>query len=164
MRGGPGDDELIGGSGSDSMEGGPGADLLVGITGDYTTAPATDTSGADTLEGWEGSDTIVLGTGDHGYGEFGAASADGLGDTFVLGTWIGSPAPVIHDFDPAVDDIEIYYDSGAVADDTVIISSVDVAGDITYFITFDGDVLAEIPMGMTGNVLTLAQVTAIDVA
>jgi Ca2+-binding RTX toxin-like protein len=157
IRGGDGPDSISGDLGSDSLEGGLGADTLSGILADPASFPTSDADGADTLEGWGGADTIILGNGDEGYGEFATTIADGAGDTFVVGTWISGPPATVHDFDPAVDRIE-YYNAGG---ETLDIVEVDIAGEITYQLTADGDVVLLLPVGTSGNVVTLANVTEI---
>lgn len=158
IRGGNGPDSISGDLGNDSLEGGLGADIISGILADPGSFPTTDADGADTLEGWGGADTIILGSGDQGYGEFRTTVADGAGDTFVVGTWIatGNPATV-HDFDPAVDQIE-YYNG-----DSEVLSMTDtnIAGDVTFELRADGDIVLLLPVGTSGNVVTLANVTEI---
>jgi Ca2+-binding RTX toxin-like protein len=158
LIGGDGPDFISGDEGSDSIEGGLGQDTLSGILADPEDFPITDTDGADTLEGWGGADRIILGNGDHGYGEFAKTEADGLGDTFVVGTWISSPPATVHDFDPAEDSIE-YYRAGG---ETLAIVEVNAGGDVTWQLTADGDVVLEIPVGTSGVVVSLADVNIID--
>ena len=70
LRGGNGDDELIGGRGNDTIEGDGssgiddgGDDLLLGGAGDDTfITNANELNGGDTIEGDSGSDTIVIDT------------------------------------------------------------------------------------------------------
>ncbi len=159
INGGDGADSISGGEGADSIEGGLGSDTISGILADPTTFPLTDTDGADTLEGWGGADTIILGNGDQGYGEFATISADGLGDTFVVGTWITTTPATVHDFDPAVDQIE-YYNGGG---ETLAMNTLNVSGDITYQLTADGDVVLNLPVGTSGLVITLANVNEITI-
>ena len=160
INGGDGPDSLTGDLGSDSIEGGFGADTLSGILSDPEDFPETDADGADTLEGWNGADTIILGSGDQGYGEFATVSADGAGDTFVVGTWITGAPATVHDYDPASDRIE-YYRAG---DEVLSIGDppIDIAGDITYQLLADGEVVLNLPVGTSGTVITLADIVVID--
>ncbi|MEO0917240.1 MAG: calcium-binding protein, partial [Pseudomonadota bacterium] len=158
IRGGDGPDTIVGNLGEDSLEGGLGGDTISGILADPSSFPVDDTDGADTLEGWGGADTIILGSGDTAFGEFATTSADGLGDTFVVGTWITGDAATINDFDPAVDRIEYYRAGGEVLD----LATVDVAGNITFQLTADGDVVVQIPVRMSGAVLNLTDITIIE--
>ncbi len=157
IRGGDGADSISGDEGNDSLEGGLGADTVSGILSDPDTFPTDDADGADTLEGWGGADTIILGSGDQGYGEFQTTVADGAGDTFVVGTWITGDPATIHDFDPAVDQIE-YYQAGGEALD---LQTINVAGDITYLLTADGDPVLRIPVGTSGAMLALGDITVV---
>ncbi len=157
IRGGDGPDSITGDLGNDSLEGGFGADTISGILADPTSFPISDADGADTLEGWNGADTIILGNGDQGYGEFATTVADGAGDTFVVGTWITGPPATVHDFDPAVDRIE-YYNGGG---ETLAVNEIDLGGDVTYQLTADGDVVLVLPVGTSGNMISLANVTEI---
>lgn len=152
LNGGDGADVLSGGLGNDSLEGGLGADVLSGILADPSAFPTTDADGADTLEGWGGADRIILGNGDQAFGEFALTSADGLGDTFVVGTWIDGAAATVNDFDPNVDRIE-YYRAGS---EILTMTSVDVMGDVTYELRADGDVVLLLPVGTSGAVVTIA--------
>lgn len=158
IRGGDGPDTIIGNLGEDSLEGGLGGDTISGILADPETFPTDDADEADTLEGWGGSDTIVLGSGDTAFGEFATTPADNLGDTFVVGTWINGDPATISDFNPAVDTIEYYRAGGEVLD----LTAVDLAGDVTYQLTADGDVVVQIPVGMSGTIVNLSNVTVID--
>lgn len=69
VRGGRGDDELVGGSSSDLILGGPGADVLVGRAGADSLfgGPGADTlrggAGSDLLRGGPGFDTLLGGSG-----------------------------------------------------------------------------------------------------
>lgn len=155
IRGGDGPDSISGDLGSDSLEGGLGSDTLSGILSDPTGFPLSDADGADTLEGWGGADTIILGNGDVAYGEFATTEADGAGDTFVVGTWISTPPATVNDFDPAVDRIEYYNGGGEV----LSITDVDMAGEVTFQLRADGDIVLLLPVGTSGDVITLANVT-----
>ncbi|MGR3512382.1 MAG: calcium-binding protein [Paracoccaceae bacterium] len=154
IRGGDGADVISGDAGNDSLEGGLGADTLSGILGDPDDFPTTDADGADTIEGWGGADTLILGNGDQGFGEFATTSADNAGDTFVVGSWITGPPATVNDFNPAVDRIE-YFNA---VDETLAITEVNIAGDVTYQLTADGDVVLQLPVGMSGTVITLDNV------
>lgn len=158
IRGGDGPDSITGDAGNDSLEGGLGADTLSGILADPSSFPTTDTDGADTIEGWGGSDRIILGNGDQGYGEFRTTVADGLGDTFVVGTWIDTTPATINDFDPLVDQIE-YYQAGS---EVLTMTSTNIAGNVTYELRADGDIVLLIPVGTSGDVVTLANVTVVS--
>ncbi|WP_235962503.1 calcium-binding protein [Jannaschia marina] len=122
LSGGDGDDRLIGGSGDDRLFGGEGADTLEGGAGDdlldgsVLRADGTDRDDGDLLSGDAGDDTIAGGPGDslsggegHDLFLFRAASAAAF-------TTDGGAAdvPIITDFEPASDAIEIEYD-GATA-------------------------------------------------
>lgn len=61
LRGGPGNDTLVGGVGNDRLSGGPGDDTLVGRGGDDALYGGP---GNDTLVGARGEDTCVGGPGD----------------------------------------------------------------------------------------------------
>lgn len=69
LRGGPGDDRLIGGGGGDKLVGGPGNDLLKGFVGDDALfgGPGDDRllggSGDDALSGGPGLDVLLGGSG-----------------------------------------------------------------------------------------------------
>lgn len=155
IRGGDGPDVISGDAGSDSLEGGLGMDTLSGILADPGDFPTSDTDGADTLEGWGGADTIILGSGDQGFGEFATTAADGAGDTFVVGSWIGATPATVNDFDPDVDRIE-YYNAGG---ETLDVISVIEAGDTVFILTADDEPVLRIPVGTSGDVVTLANVT-----
>lgn len=157
IRGGNGPDSISGDLGNDSLEGGLGADVISGILADPDTFPISDADGADTLEGWGGEDIIILGTGDQGYGEFATTEADGASDTFVVGSWIGATPATVHDFDPAVDQIE-YYNAGG--EDLEMISVVD-AGETVFVLTVDGEPVLRLPVGTSGTIITLASVTEV---
>lgn len=164
LRGGPGADFLTGNEGEDSLEGGPGDDTLVGIVGNFNDVPDSSSDGADTLEGWEGADRIVLGSEDEAYGEFASATADGAGDTFIIGTWIDDPATV-HDFDPDVDRIELYHSDTTIPSPLApVISSTNMGGEITFQVAFDGTTLLLLPMGTSGDVVTAANIDVINTA
>ena len=60
LDGGPGNDNLFGGSGNDTLNGGPGNDLLVGNGGNDT---LNGGPGVDTLEGVGGTDVCNGGPG-----------------------------------------------------------------------------------------------------
>jgi Ca2+-binding RTX toxin-like protein len=60
LRGGPGDDNLIGGSGNDKLVGGPGSDTLSGRGGDDSLFGG---SGEDQLSGGPGDDKLFGGSG-----------------------------------------------------------------------------------------------------
>ena len=154
IRGGDGPDNIGGDAGNDLLEGGLGADTISGILADPEDFPISDADGADTLEGWGGADRIILGNGDQGYGEFATTSADGAGDTFVVGSWITGPPATVHDFDPTVDRIEYYNAIG----ETLTIDNLDIGGEITYQLRADGDVVLNLPVGTSGAVITLANV------
>lgn len=70
MRGGPGDDTLLGGGGSDKLIGGPGDDRLVGWRGADLLygGPGDDAlvggPGRDVLRGGPGTDTLASGPGE----------------------------------------------------------------------------------------------------
>jgi|GEM_PF-5909216 Ca2+-binding RTX toxin-like protein len=160
INGGDGADSLTGGTGSDSIEGGLGGDILSGILADPADFPTTDLDGADTLEGWGGADRIILGNGDQAFGEFALTRADGLGDTFVVGTWITAAAATVNDFDPVVDRVE-YYRAG---NEILTMTSVDVMGDVTYELRADGDVVLRLPVGASGAMITIADNVTIRTA
>jgi hypothetical protein len=69
LRGGPGQDRLIGGAGADKLTGGPGNDVLVGRAGSDSLygGPGDDRlvggSGNDLLHGESGEDTLLGGSG-----------------------------------------------------------------------------------------------------
>jgi hypothetical protein len=69
LRGGPGQDRLVGGAGGDKLVGGPGDDVLVGRAGADSLfgGPGTDRlvgcSGNDLLHGDSGVDTLLGGSG-----------------------------------------------------------------------------------------------------
>lgn len=94
IRGGIGNDQLLGGGGGDTIHGNGGSDVLKGQTGN------------DTLYGGDGSDILIGGTGNDTLD--GGAAADllngGAGaDTFVFGIAPGGGIDTIQDFRP-VDD------------------------------------------------------------
>ena len=155
IRGGDGPDSISGDLGADSIEGGLGMDTISGILADPDDFPTTDADGVDTLEGWGGADTIILGTGDQGYGEFATTEADGLGDTFVVGSWIGATPATVHDFDPTVDQIE-YYNGGG---ETLEMISVIEGGETVFILTADDEPVLRLPVGASGTVITMASVT-----
>lgn len=153
LKGGPGADYLTGNLGADELEGGPGDDTLIGLGGTFADAPSSDPDEADSLEGWEGADFIVMGAGDDAWGEFVTTKADGAADTFVSGVWAASDPPTVHDFDPLVDKLVLYYDPAVLTDPDVTVTTVDIGGDITYQLRLDGTVLMLLEMGMTGGVV-----------
>jgi len=152
LKGGPGADFLTGNLGIDELEGGPGDDTLIGLGGSYLSAPTSDADDADSLEGWEGADFIVMGAGDDAWGEFVATKADGAADTFVSGVWAAGDPPTVHDFDPLVDKLVLYYDPAVLTDPVVTVAAIDIGGEITYQVGLDGVVLMLIEMGVTGGV------------
>jgi len=158
IRGGDGPDSIAGDAGSDSLEGGLGADIISGILADPEDFPTSDSDGADTLEGWGGPDRIILGNGDQAYGEFATTLADGASDTFVVGTWINGTEATVHDFDRTTDRIE-YYRAGA---EVLTLTSVDVAGDVTFQLRADGDIVLLIPVGSSGDAITLADIIVVE--
>ncbi|NNL72917.1 MAG: hypothetical protein HKP29_06095, partial [Silicimonas sp.] len=103
--------------------------------------------GADTLEGWAGSDTIVLGNGDEAWGEFATAAADGASDTFVSGTWITGAVPTVHDYDPAVDQLVLYYDPAINPSPAVAVNTTSPGGMTIHTLTLDGVALMQINAG-----------------
>ncbi len=153
LRGGPGADFLTGNLGADELEGGPGDDTLIGLSGSYADAPPSDPDSADSLEGWEGADFIVMGAGDDAWGEFVTTKADGAADTFVSGIWAASDPPTVHDFDPLVDKLVLYYDPSILTDPAVSVTTVDIGGDVTYQLRLDGTILMLLEMGMTGGIV-----------
>ena len=153
LRGGPGKDFLTGNLGFDELEGGPGDDTLIGLGANFRDAPDADPDDADSLEGWEGADFIVMGAGDDAWGEFVTTKADGASDTFVSGIWASGNPPTVHDFDPLVDQLVLYYDPAVLSDPDVTVTSVEIAGETVFQVGLDGDVLMLIDMGTTGGVV-----------
>ncbi|NNL17602.1 MAG: hypothetical protein HKP37_02565, partial [Boseongicola sp.] len=153
LKGGPGKDFLTGNLGEDELEGGPGDDTLIGLAGNYLDAPTNDADDTDSLEGWEGADFIVMGAGDDAWGEFVTTRADGASDTFVSGVWASGDPPTVHDFEPSVDQLVLYYDPTILTDPDVTVTTIDIGGDITYQIGLDGDVLMLIQMGTSGGAI-----------
>ncbi|CTQ31597.1 calcium-binding protein [Jannaschia rubra] len=105
LAGGDGDDRLFGGAGSDTLDGGAGNDILDGsVLGD----DGTDRDAGDRLIGGDGDDTIAGGMGDVLVG--GAGS-----DLYMVQSGGGAAnedeAPMIEDFDPEQDEIEIVYET-----------------------------------------------------
>ncbi|NNJ69610.1 MAG: calcium-binding protein [Boseongicola sp.] len=153
LRGGPGKDFLTGNLGFDELEGGPGDDTLIGLGANFRDAPDTDPDDADRLEGWEGADFIVMGAGDDVWGEFVTTKADGASDTFVSGIWASGNPPTVHDFDPLVDQLVLYYDPAVLTDPTVTVTPIDIGGETTFQVGLDGDVLMLVELGTTGGVV-----------
>ncbi|MEP0562961.1 MAG: hypothetical protein ABJC64_01070, partial [Paracoccaceae bacterium] len=69
----------------------------------------------------------------------------------------------IHDFDPDVDVLQFYLDSSIEADNVTLASS-DVAGSVTFVVSFEGDPVIVIPVGTSGTVVTLGNIDVIDIA
>ena len=153
LKGGPGADFLTGNLGVDELESGPGDDTLIGLAGAYTDAPSSDADNADRLEGWEGADFIVMGAGDDAWGEFATTRADGAADTFVSGVWAAGNPPTVHDFDPLVDKLILYYDPTLLTDPEVTVTSVEIGGEVTYQVRLDDTILMELAMGTSGGVV-----------
>ncbi|MCK0167852.1 hypothetical protein MWU52_09860 [Jannaschia sp. S6380] len=115
LSGGDGDDLLAGDAGNDRLFGGEGRDTLRGGLGDdildgTVLQDGTDRDAADELYGGDGDDTLAGGKGDilvGGEGQdrfiFDASSGPALPDD-------ASQAPLIADFVPGVDMIEIFYE------------------------------------------------------
>ncbi len=164
LDGGPGNDVLVGGAESDFLDGGSGDDFISGIELQDLGVFPIDDNAPDTLVGSEGADEIFLGTGDEVYGEALDGEADGLGEVFVVGTWIGSPPPIINDFDPEVDQIDVVFDSRDVLDETPIITEAEVDGETVFTLSFDGDPLVVVRVATPGDILTLDQVELFDFA
>ncbi|SDY80548.1 Hemolysin-type calcium-binding repeat-containing protein [Jannaschia faecimaris] len=122
LSGGDGDDDLIGGTGSDSLIGGEGRDTLAGGAGDdFLDGSVLDDAGrdrddADRISGGDGDDSLAGGQGDSLSGGSGS-------DLFLLRAPTEPTSgldgdldnvPLIEDFDPAVDRIEIDYTGASV--------------------------------------------------
>lgn len=121
LQGGAGDDLLTGGEGRDTLQGGIGddalfgqfeADYLFGGDGDDTldgtqastlSEAGTDEDVGDTLEGGAGDDVLILGEADLALGGAGE-------DTFVSGGHITETMPIIENFVPGEDILELHYD------------------------------------------------------
>lgn len=152
LKGGPGADFLTGNLGEDELEGGPGNDTLIGLSGNFTDAPSSDADDPDRLEGWEGEDFIVMGAGDEAWGEFVTTRADGAADTFVSGIWADGDPPLVRDFDPGADSLVLYYDPGLLTDPEVTVTTVDIAGDLTFQVRLEGTILMNVQIGTSGVV------------
>jgi|GEM_PF-2334012 len=114
IDGGDGNDRLFGGEGRDTLAGGAGDDLLDGSVLDNDTGLDRDTG--DRLLGGEGNDTLAGSNGDTlvgGPGEdlylFRAASVAQFGTGGAL-----DDAPMIEDFDPVEDAIEIMFEGDGI--------------------------------------------------
>lgn len=104
LLGGQGDDRLFGQFGADVLEGGDGNDTLDGTQARSVSTPGIDEDIGDTLNGGAGNDVLILGSGDMASGGAGE-------DTFVTGDYVDAGAiPVISDFDPAEDLLEVFVD------------------------------------------------------
>ena len=154
LKGGPGNDYLTGNLGEDELEGGPGNDTLIGLAGNYLDAPTTDADEADSLEGWEGADFIVMGAGDDAWGEFVTTRADGASDTFVSGVWASGNPPTVHDFEPLLDKLVLYYDPAFLTDPEVTVTAINIGGEITYQVGLNSDVLMLVKAGTFEGTVT----------
>ncbi|MFO6464505.1 calcium-binding protein [Jannaschia sp. KMU-145] len=158
-QGGAGDDTLDGGAGDDALIGGYGRDLLSGGDGDdILDGTITDTRGeaaqGDRLEGGAGDDTLAGGTGDRLTGGDGAdlflfrappvaftdagpaalpsaAADDGLA--------MDDGPPLIEDFDPGADLIEIAYGADDPVPDLTI-----TRGPAGQEVRLDGEIVARV--------------------
>lgn len=116
LIGGAGDDALLGSLGNDVLTGGDGADVLHGGSGDDVLDDRGDTN-RDFLNGGAGNDVLMGGTGDNLHGGTGV-------DTFALDT---HHHPVVEDYDPAEDLIELTFEgttpalSTALSDDGLVL-------------------------------------------
>ncbi len=59
VKGGDGNDLLLGGAGPDEFDGGPGDDLMSGLAGDDTLRASVTSDGADTFNGGNGYDDVT---------------------------------------------------------------------------------------------------------
>ncbi|MBT8458273.1 MAG: hypothetical protein KJN60_01225, partial [Boseongicola sp.] len=59
----------------------------------------------------------------------------------------------VHDFEPSVAQLVLYYDPTILTDPDVTVTTIDIGGDITYQIGLDGDVLMLIQMGTSGGAI-----------
>lgn len=114
LNGGSGNDWLFGGPGNDTLIAGPGDNDLSGNEGDDLLVGFAD-GGRSWMHGGDGDDTLVLYHNDFGEGGPGA-------DRFILPgdakTPSGTAPPIIADYDPAEDRIELWLP--ATAPDPVI--------------------------------------------
>lgn len=154
MDGGNGNDELIGGRGSDTMMGGAGDDVLNGFMDSRIDEikDTTDLLDRDMLDGGDGDDRILLGSGDIAIGGAGA-------DTFVTGAYVSSEpvnVPVIQDFTPADDVIEVEVAPGA--DYTITVEQLSSFGGSVIFL--DGAPIAYV--NVLPSEITAANVVAVE--
>lgn len=137
LRGDAGDDRLIGGEGQDTLDGGTGDDIL---DGSLLGEDGADRSDADLLRGGAGDDTLAGDAGDTLQGGTGADvflfRAPPASDLNVGGD-LDSP-PLIEDFNPSEDTIEIDYQGTATP--TITLTEED---DVTH-IVLDGVEVARV--------------------
>jgi Ca2+-binding RTX toxin-like protein len=126
LAGGAGDDVLQGGAGEDTLDGGDGNDTIWGQT--------SDGSEMDFLNGGEGDDVLMMGQGDIATGGSGA-------DSFHLVDIVpGDAVAQITDYDPAEDDLVIYYDAGL--HEAPVLTAEPVAGSQDVTLLLDGVAVA----------------------
>ena len=147
--GGDGADTLLGGEGSDSLDGGAGADWLAGGVGNDLLQGG---AGEDTLDGGDGNDTIwgqssgdrdaetdflnggdgddvlMVDQGDYAMGGAGA-------DSFHLMDFSqGGPVAQISDYNPAEDDLILYYDATLHPSPVLTAEALDGGQDVTLLL------------------------------
>ncbi|MBO6602489.1 MAG: hypothetical protein JJ938_06175 [Roseicyclus sp.] len=117
LQGDDGDDHLQGGFGADTLEGGAGNDRLDGtFSSESNMFGPFDEDEGDVLDGGAGDDIIMAGTDDLIFVGAGA-------DTVTTGAYIDpdGEAPLISDFDPAEDVIEVMFDPALTPDPVITV-------------------------------------------
>jgi Ca2+-binding RTX toxin-like protein len=125
LRGGSGDDELVGGSGAVTLRGGAGDDKLIGGNGNELLSGGP---GNDVADGNRGADTAVLGSGDDTFGwdpGDGSDVVDGQGgsDTMIFN---GATAAEKIDLSRNGNRLKLFRDVGNITMDTAGVETVDV--------------------------------------
>lgn len=154
LQGGDGDDYLQGGFGADMLEGGAGNDRLDGtFSSEGNMFGPFDEDEGDVLDGGEGDDIIMAGTDDLIFVGAGA-------DTVTTGAYIDpdGDAPLISDFDPAEDVIEVMYDPALTPDP--VITVVDFPDGSGADILLNGEVVlkANGAQGLDPGTISLRQI------
>lgn len=68
-------------------------------------------------------------------------------DTFISGTWITGAVPTVHDYDPTVDQLVLYYDPAVNPTPVVTVDTLSAGGATIHSISLDGALLMQIDAG-----------------
>lgn len=137
LNGGDGADWLAGGSDQDLLQGGAGQDTLDGGAGHDTIwgqSPDMPDTEVDFLNGGTGDDVLMISRGDIAMG------GDGSDSFQLIDIAPDGPVAQISDFNPAEDDLIIYYDSDL--HQTPVLTAEPVAGSQDVTLMLDGVAVA----------------------